>query len=176
MRIPSLDFALRAILTDVPIRSRRIGLCSAKEKYPKETRPDGLPATRVPCASRDFERSPDSQHLPRLRLANSARQGGSLALKIPAMLGCANGGWWVPPLSRCTHRVPQPTREQARALFEASFMGPACRAYKTPSCARPRSGEERRASAPADECSGCPSLWVLSLGQARESTSPCRAK
>ena len=68
-------------------------LCSAKEKYPKETRPDGLPATRVPCASRYFERSPNSQNLLRLRLANPARQYGSLALKIPAMLGCANGVW-----------------------------------------------------------------------------------
>jgi len=66
-------------------------LCSAKEKYPKETRPGGLPATRVPCASRYFERSPNSQNLLRLRLANPARHGGSLALKIPAMLGCANG-------------------------------------------------------------------------------------
>ncbi|MDX2457761.1 MAG: hypothetical protein QNL87_09655 [Gammaproteobacteria bacterium] len=72
-------------------------LCSAKEKYPKEMRPDGLPATRVPCASRDFERSPDSQHLPRLRLANPARQDGSPALKIPAMLGGANGYWKYPP-------------------------------------------------------------------------------
>jgi len=135
-----------------------------------------LPATRVPCASRYFERSPDSQHLPRLRLANTARQDGSLALKIPAMLGGANGNGVLPPRSRCTHRVPQSIREKARALFEASFMGSACRSHKTPSCARPRIGEERRASALADECSGCHSLWVLSLGQARESTSPFMAK
>jgi hypothetical protein len=66
-------------------------LCSAKEKYPKETRPGGLPAMRVPCASRYFQRSPNSQNLLRLRLANPARHGGSLALKTPAMLGCANG-------------------------------------------------------------------------------------
>jgi hypothetical protein len=135
-----------------------------------------LPATRVPCASRYFERSPDSQHLPRLRLANTARQDGSLALKIPAMLGGANGNGRQPPRSRCTHRVPQSIREKAHSLFEASFMGPACRPHKTPSCVRPRIGEERRASAPADECSGCHSLWVLSLGQARESTSPFMAK
>jgi hypothetical protein len=64
---------------------------SPKKSTQKKGEPDGLPATRVTCASRNFERSPNSQHLPRLRLANPARQGGSLALKIPAMLGGANG-------------------------------------------------------------------------------------
>ena len=62
-----------------------------KKSTQKKCGPDGLPATRVSCASRVFERSPNSQHLLRLRLANTARQGGSLALKIPAMLGWANG-------------------------------------------------------------------------------------
>jgi len=62
-----------------------------KKSTQKKCGPGGLPATRVSCASRDFERSPNSQHLLRLRLANPARQGGSLTLKIPAMLGGANG-------------------------------------------------------------------------------------
>jgi hypothetical protein len=64
-----------------------------KKSTQKKSGPEACPLTRVPCASRDFERSPNSQHLPRLRLANPARQGGSLALKIPAMLGCANEVW-----------------------------------------------------------------------------------
>jgi hypothetical protein len=68
-----------------------------KKSTQKKSGPEACPLTRVPCASRDFERSPNSQHLPRLRLANSARQGGSLALKIPAMLGCANGTGVKPP-------------------------------------------------------------------------------
>ena len=62
-----------------------------KKSTQKKRGPAACPLPRVPCASRYFERSPDSQYLPRLRLANPARQGGSLALKIPAMLGCANG-------------------------------------------------------------------------------------
>ena len=56
-------------------------------------------------------------------------------------------GWGGKPWSRCTHRVPQPVREQVRALFEASFMGPAGRPHKTPSCARPglaRNAGDRR--------------------------------
>ena len=49
------------------------------------------PLTRVPCASRDFEHSPNSQNLLHLRFANPARQAGSLYLKIPAVLGSAYG-------------------------------------------------------------------------------------
>jgi hypothetical protein len=45
----SLDAGSRA-------RRRDTFLCSAKEKYPKERRPEGLPATRVPCASRENRR------------------------------------------------------------------------------------------------------------------------
>jgi len=62
---------------------------SPKKSTQKKGEPEGLPAMRVSCASRNFERSPNSQNLPRLRLANPARQAGSLALKIPAMLGGA---------------------------------------------------------------------------------------
>ena len=68
-----------------------------KKSTKRKAGPVACPLTRVPCASRYFERSPDSQHLPRLRLANPARQGGSLTLKIPAMLGSANGNGVPPP-------------------------------------------------------------------------------
>jgi len=69
-----------------------------KKSTQKKRGPAACPLTELqdrcaalPCASRYFERSPNSQNLLRLRLANPARHGGSLALKIPAMLGCANG-------------------------------------------------------------------------------------
>jgi len=110
-----------------------------------------------------------------LRLANPARQGGSLDPKPAAMLGCAYGAKVCCPETRCPRRVPQPGREEERALFEARLDG-IFDPVQAPSCARPRPGEERRGSAPADEGFGCPSLWVLSLGQARESTSPKRGE
>ena len=68
------------------------------------------------------------------------------------------------PRPVCTHRVPQTIRGQGRSCLSAA------------SSAHPLIVEERRASALADECSGCPSLWALSLGQTRESASPRRAK
>ena len=76
----------------------------------------------LPCASRNFERSPNSQDLPRLRLANPARQAGSLDLKIPAMLGSAHGTWvsYFSPVGAAEER-----REKVRPLFtgiaQASF-------------------------------------------------------
>jgi hypothetical protein len=66
-----------------------------KKSTQKKGGPEGLPGhssamtVRVPCASRHFGRSPNSQDLPRLRLANPARQDGSLDPKMPAMLGGA---------------------------------------------------------------------------------------
>ena len=93
-----------------------------------------------------------------------------------AMLGCARRGeaktntQKPPPDPVCTHRVPQPVRDQARTLSERIEH------REIASCARPRTGEERRESAQPMSALECPSLWVLSLGQARESTSPFRAK
>ena len=81
-----------------PSRARYFSLRRQRKVPKRNAGPTACPLTRVPCASRYFERSPDSQHLPRLRLANTARQGGSLALKIPAMLGCANGNGVPPPV------------------------------------------------------------------------------
>jgi hypothetical protein len=123
-----------------------------KKSTQKKGEPEGLPAARVPCASRDFERSPNSQHLPRLRLANPARQAGSLILKIPAMLGGARRDRDSKPDIRkfhpepvCTHRVPQQIRETARTLLERIEH------REIASCARPRICEELRGSALADE-------------------------
>ena len=108
------------------------------------------------------------------RLANPARQGGSLILKIPAMLGCANG--FEVQTQTTTPKPVALTEYRRQSGIKARALSERTERSEIASCARPRIGEERRASALADECSGCPSLWVLSLGQARESISPRRAK
>ena len=126
----------------------------------KKGDPGGLPATRVPCASRKARRSRNS-----LRSDRRDRYPG-----FTAILGCAKTGREI----QNHHPGPPALTEYRRkaGIRRAPCLRQAC----LPSCARPRIGEERRVSASADECSGCPSLWVLSLGQARESTSPFRAK
>jgi len=85
-------------------RARATGrfLCAPKESATKKGHPEGLSghpysmADRIPCASQHFVgistnplRRLARQDLLRLRLANPAQQGGSLDLKMPAMLGCA---------------------------------------------------------------------------------------
>ena len=144
-------------------------LCVAKEKYQKKSEPGGWPAARVPCASREARRLRNS----RSRYARFAQTGRKLPPGFTAMLGCARrdqsqNNKTKPriyhPRPVCAHRVPQTIRDQGRSCLSAA------------SSAHPLIVEERRASASADECSGCPSLWVLSLGQARESISPRRAK
>jgi hypothetical protein len=132
----------------------------------KKGDPGGLPATRVPCASRKARRSRNS-------LRSNRRERPPA---FTAMLGCAIRGE-----DQNKNPKPNPATRFPLALTEyRSHSGSqACtclRQVYLPSCARPRRGEERRASATADECAGSPSLWVLSLGQARESTSPERAK
>ena len=112
-----------------------------------------MPATRVPCASRDFERSPDSQHLPRLRLANTARQGGSLALKIPAMLGGANGnGYTHPgPVALAEYRSQSGRRRAAcsRQVLWSRLAGPIkLRVVRAPGLARNAGHRHQPMSAP----------------------------
>ena len=141
-----------------------------KKSIQKKRGPGGLPAARVPCASREARRLRNS----RSRCAQLAQTGRKLYPVFTAMLGCANGikvktkNQTKPqichPRPVCTHRVPQTIRDQGRSCLSVA------------SSAHPLIGEERRASAPADECVGCPSLWALSLGQTRESASPRRAK
>jgi len=130
----------------------------------------------LPCASRRFGRSPNSQDLPRLRLANPA-QTGRLA---QSQTGCD-----ARQRLRVSGMVPQvPLPSPSTAAKPGNRSAPCSRQDWTGSLipfrlrvARDaRFGEERRESAPADEGCGCLSLWVLSLGQARESTSPERAK
>jgi len=139
-----------------------------KKSNQKKRGPGDLLAARVPCASREDRRLRNS----RSRYAILAQTERKLLPVFTAMLGCANGlkvkiypqPQIIHPRPVCTHRVPQTIRGQGRSCLSAA------------SSAHPLIVEERRASASADECSGCPSLWVLSLGQARESISPRRAK
>jgi hypothetical protein len=78
----------------------------------------------LPCASRYFECSPNLQNLLRLRLANPARHGGSLALKIPAMLGCANGvGVFVFSPVALTEYRSQPMSASGAFLFGYFLLG-----------------------------------------------------
>ena len=83
--------------------------------------------------------------------------------------GCANGVWVETqgPVGRAEYRSRSGMK--ARILSEADLTGAA------ELCEPP----ERRGTqgiGVADAGLGCPSLWVLSLGHARESTSPERAK
>ena len=140
-----------------------------QRKVPKRNAgPAACPLTRVPCASREVRRLRNS----RSRYARLTQTGRKRHPVFTAMLGCANGikvkthpqPQIISPRPVCTHRVPQTIRDQGRSCLSAA------------SSAHPLIVEVRRVSAPADECTGCPSLWVLSLGQARESASPRRAK
>ena len=127
-------------LLDAGSRARRRDtfLCSAKEKYPKERRPGGLPATRVPCASRENRRLLNS----RSRYAQTLKQSQ------------ASSGF------HCDARL------RLRGLRSTPPVA------LTELCAPPdRRGTQ--GTGVAGECSGGPSLWVLSLGQARESASQC---
>jgi len=65
-------------------------LCSAKEKYPKERRTRRLVPhfqCGIPCASRHFGRSPNSQDLPRLTACKSS--SNRAARSLPKWLRCS---------------------------------------------------------------------------------------
>jgi len=66
-------------------------LAPPKKSTQKKGGPGGLPATRVPCASRHFGRSPNSQDLPRLRLANPAQTGRLAQSRNGCDARCASG-------------------------------------------------------------------------------------
>jgi len=135
-----------------------------KKSTQKKGDPGGLPATRVPCASRANRRSRNSLRSNRARAYPGfhcdarLRQTGELKTN--------------------TQYQPPPTRlhSPSTAATPGSRRAPCLRQVYLPSCARPRRGEERRGSAQPMSAPGCPSLWVLSLGHSRESTSPEWAK
>ena len=127
----------------------------------------GFPALLVKTGARA------TRDLANARFAQTGRERHPV---FTAMLGCANG---IKVKTKDTNQktaTPNPSALTEYRRQSGTRRAPCLRQACLPSCARPRIGEERRASASADECSGCPSLWVLSLGQARESISPRRAK
>jgi hypothetical protein len=145
-------------------------LCSAKEKYPKERRPGGLPhytsisaCVMVSPALLVKTGACSTRDLAALDRSNTRK----LHPVFTAMLGCAYGGVDLKPVALTEYRSQ--SGKQVRTMSEGGY---GAKPRKPPSCARPRIGEERRGPASAGECSGGLSLWVLSLGQARESTSP----
>ena len=113
-----------------------------KKSTQKKGVTDGLPATRVPCASREDRRLRNS----RSRCTRLAQTGRKLNPVFTAMLGCANGikvkthpqPQIISPRPVCTHRVPQTIRDQARALFERDSHS------ETASCASAGLHEKRR--------------------------------
>jgi hypothetical protein len=143
---------------DAGSRARRRGsfLCSAKEKNPKERRPEDLPAI---AGSLRFSRKPALAQLAtlkqaqassgfhcdarlRLREDNSKPQAtiyvGRVKRSVPV-------GFKFYP-SRSTHRVPEPIRGIGAHLFERS-SGARSRVVRTP-----RIGEERTGKAAKRPC------------------------
>jgi hypothetical protein len=80
------------------------------------------------------------------------------------------------PVPRWPRRVPQSSRDDGahpvRGKPERDWLIPLrLRVVRAPGLTR-NTGHQRQPTRP----SGCPSLWVLSLGHARERTSPVRVK
>ena len=130
-----------------------------KKSTQKKGDPGGLPAARVPCASRENRRSRNSLRSNRARACSG----------FPCDARQRQTGQGQHPKHLPGSRLHSPST----AARPGTRRAPCLRQVYLPSCARPRRGEERRASAQPMSAPGRPSLWVLSLGQARESTSQC---
>jgi len=131
-----------------------------KKSIQKKGDPGGLPASRVPCASRKARRSRNS--------LRSNRARASSGLYCDARLrqtGGVGGNSKPTPKTRhrlpvCTHRVPQPLREQARTLSEAGLPAELC---------APPEGRGTQGIGAADECTGVPfSLGTFSWAGKRK--------
>jgi hypothetical protein len=134
-----------------------------KKSIQKKGDPGGLPAARVSCASRKARRSRNS-----LRSNRRERHPA-----FTAMLGCARG---VGEFKTNTRKPFALTEYRSHSGNQARTLSERIERSEIASCARPRRGEERKESAQPMSAPGCPSLWVLSLGHSRESTSPKWAK
>jgi len=118
-----------------------------KKSIQKKGDPGGLPATRVPCASRKARRSRNS-------LRSNRRE---LPPVFTAMLGCARR---VGELKTNTQNPPQPIRDQARTLSEAGLPAELC---------APPEGRGTQGIGIADECTGVPfSLGTFSWALKRK--------
>jgi hypothetical protein len=94
-------------------------LCTAKEKYPKEKRPGGLPANAGPLRF-----SPQSA-LVELAIAHDAiaQTDDSLYPIAAAMLSIAYGIWVAAPCPVALTEYRRQSGMKARTLFEASLGG-----------------------------------------------------
>ena len=155
-----------------PFRARYFSLLRQRKVPKRNAGPAacplrGFPALLVKTGARA------TRDLANARFAQTWRE---LHPVFTAMLGCANGFKVKTKNPNPKSATPDPFALTEYRRQAGTRRAPCLRQACLPSCARPRIGEERRASASADECSGCPSLWVLSLGQTRESTSTAWAK
>ena len=110
---------------------------------------------------------------PGARATRYAQTGASVLRPLLRCSAAPDGG------SQNQHQKPDISFPFALTEYRSQSgnrRAPCLRQVYLPSCARPRRGEERRESAQPMSAPECPSLWVLSLGQARESISPERAK
>gem|GEM_PF-3349414 len=99
------------------------------------------------------------------RATRCAQTGRELVPVSPAMLGSARRVNTQNPKHPPASRLHSPST----AARPGTRRAPCLRQVYLPSCARPRTGEERRASAPADECTGSPfSLGTFSWAPKRK--------
>jgi len=131
-----------------------------KKSTQKKGDPGGLPAARVPCASRKARRSRNS-------LRSNRRE---LAPAFPAMLGCARR------VENQTNTQGLPTATRLHSPSTAATPGtrraPCLRQVYLPSCARPRRGEERRASAQPMSAPGALLFGYFLLGKQEKVPRP----
>ena len=120
----------------------------------------------VPCASRENRRLLNSRSRYARPLKHTQASSGFHCDARLRLRGLRS----TPPVALTEYRSQ--SGEQARTMFEAVY-GAGFMPRKLPSCARPPDWRGTQGTGVAGECSGGPSLWVLSLGQARESTSQC---
>jgi len=148
------------VLLVSPNRARYFSLL-AKEKYPKERRSRRLARYAGPLR---FSCKPALAQLAALK------QGASLS-RFPLRCSAApDGGGNSKPTPKTSRPFPFALTEyrsqsgiKARTLFERIEQ------REIASCARPRSGEERKESATADECTGVPfSLGTFSWALKRK--------
>ena len=153
-------------------------LCSAKEKYPKERRSRRL-ARDLNLQGRFAALPMRFSCKPALAQLAALKQGASLP-RFPLRCSAAPDGWEIktqnntlnqPPHSRLhsPSTAANPGSRRAPCLSVSSTAR--SRVVRAPGLARNARNRRQPMSAP-----GCPSLWVLSLGHSRESTSPEWAK
>ena len=158
-----------------PIRARYFSLLRQRKVSKRKAIPEACP----------LRGSPALLVKPGARATRCAQTGRELPPAFTAMLGCARrvGGiqnqnqnqhqhqhqhQHLKPAAptRCTHRVPQPVRDQARTLFERIEH------REIASCARPRSGEERRGSAQPMSAPGALLFGYFLLGKQEKVPRP----